>query len=116
MDNILIMLAIIGLTRAFYIAIGEPLTNHNSNSILYFYTDFLSKLICKLHKIKDYEFEAFYSALPKINQYYKWAGFCYICFSFWVMAIFWLLNTNSIQEFLTMLGVNLTINYITWKN
>lgn len=109
------MISIIGLSRAFYIAIGEPLSNHNSNAILYIYTNTISKLICKFHGIK-YEFEPYWSCQNLIEKYYKWMGFCYICFSFWVMAIFWLLNSNNIQEFLTMLGVNLAINYITWKN
>jgi hypothetical protein len=115
MGNLEIILALIGFCRIFYFAIGEPLSNHRSNAILYFYTENLSKLIAWIHGIKTMPFDNFYTVQYLIEKYYKFLGFCYPCFTFWVASIFWAFNSNSIQEYLTLLGVTITFNFILTK-
>jgi hypothetical protein len=111
MGNLEIILALIGFCRIFYFAIGEPLSNH----ILYFYTENLSKLIAWIHGIKTMPFDNFYTVQYLIEKYYKFLGFCYTCFTFWVASFFWVFNSNSIQEYFTLLGVTITFNFILTK-
>jgi len=115
MDNLTLILALIGFCRLFYFAIGEPLSNYNPNAIFWFYVDFISKTIGKLHGVQNIQYEPFYVVQHLIEKYYKFLGFCYLCFSFWVAAIFWAFNSNSIQEYFTLLGVTITFNFIFTK-
>jgi hypothetical protein len=112
MEQLFLILSIIGFCRVFYFAIGEPMTNHRSDAILYIYTNMISKLIAKIHGIKSPKYEYFWSVQHLIDKYYKFLGFCYICFSFWVFMIFFIFCSENLQEYLMQVGVALTFNFL----
>lgn len=118
MENILIILSFIGFCRAFYYAIGEPLSeNMDENSILYSYTDIVSKMIAKIHSITipNDGTKAYYEVLGYIEKYYKFLGFCYICFSFWTGIIFCMLYFDSWNDKAIYFGLLILITFIIRK-
>ncbi|CAA7196809.1 hypothetical protein [Chryseobacterium potabilaquae] len=117
MENILIILSCIGFCRAFYYAIGEPMSAMNENAILYCYTDCVSRLIARIHHIPlpgDGTI-AYYVVLGYVERYYKFLGFCYICFSFWVGMIFCGFYFNSLHDKAAYFGLFILINFIIRK-
>lgn len=117
MENIIIILSFVGFCRAFYHAIGEPSSNMDENAILYKYTDFVSKVIAKIHRVEipDDGTSAYFAVFPYIEKYYKFLGFCYICFSFWTGLIFCFMYFETYADKITYLGLLLTINFIIRK-
>jgi hypothetical protein len=100
---------IIGFCQMFYFAIGKPSNDVDTKAIGYFYVDFVCKLIAEIHGIKVHkENIAYYQVQDLINRYYKFLGFCYICFSSWIGIIYF----NMDFQFL---GLFFTINLITNK-
>jgi hypothetical protein len=115
MGNLETILALIGFCRLFYFAIGEPMSNHNPDAILYVYTNTVCKIIAKIHNVSNIEYEYYWSVQHLIDKYYKFLGFCFNCFTFWVASIFWIFNSQSTQEYLTLLGITITFNFILTK-
>ena len=117
MENIIIILSFVGFCRAFYYAIGEPLSNMDENAILYSYTNLLSKIIARIHKVDlpGDGTSAYYAVLQYIEKYYKFLGFCYICFSFWAGMLFCMLYFNSWHDKALYFGVIVLINFIIRK-
>lgn len=117
MENILIILSFVGFCRAFYYAIGEPMSNMDENAILYSYTDFISKLIAKIHQIQlsDDGTKAYYEVLGYIERYYRFLGFCYICFSFWTGMLFCMLYFHSWHDKALYFDLIILINFIIRK-
>ena len=116
MDNILIILALTGFLRLLYEAIGQPLSNYDNNAILISYTNIVSRIIAKIHKIEiPKDIIPFYQVENLVNKYYKFLGFCYICMASWCSIIFCNCYFENIEDKIKYTGVSILINFIIKK-
>ncbi len=110
------LFSLCGFLRLFYLAIGEPLTNYNNDAILISYTNIVSRIIAKIHKIEiKKDTIPFYQVENLINKYYKFLGFCYICFSSWSSLFFCIYYFNTFEEIIKYTGISILINFIIQK-
>lgn len=72
-------------------------------------------MVLRIHSLSVQDDDPYFAAQSIIEKYYKFLGFCYICFSFWAGLIFSCIYFTNIKEIFLYTGLLSLTNFILRK-